>query len=96
MAAGESMTIAITVATESFGELTVAEVLNVAVVDANEDELTDDNNRAEETTPISEVRDELPETGYDSGRLALIGLLALGLGGLLLGVTRRRNEGETD
>lgn len=36
--------------------------------------------------------EELPETGYDAGRLALGGLLALGLGSLAVAMTRRRED----
>ena len=43
---------------------------------------------------IEEI-EELPETGYESGRLAVFGLLTLGLGALLVGATRRRDEDET-
>jgi uncharacterized repeat protein (TIGR01451 family)/LPXTG-motif cell wall-anchored protein len=92
LAPGETVDIAIVVTTESYGQLTETNVVNTACVEVNEEELVSDNNCAEETTPISE--EELPETGFESGPLALMGTALLGLGALLLATTRRRDEGE--
>ncbi|MEX1286566.1 MAG: DUF11 domain-containing protein, partial [Acidimicrobiia bacterium] len=90
MAPGDVVDITITVDTESFGELTVGTVTNVAEVAAGEADEPGDN-RAEETTDIAEVRDEevLPVTGFPAALVAIAGVSVLALGGLALGLGRR-------
>ncbi len=90
MAPGDVVDITITVDTESFGELTVGTVTNVVEVEVAEGDEPGDN-RAEETTDITEVRDEevLPETGLPSAALAVAGTTSVLLGGLVLGMGRR-------